>query len=475
MKTAQVAAAPLAESAPERPGEGEGSLKRRSVRAGVWVGGSHVVSQVLRLAGNLVMTRLLLPEAFGLMAIVLTVWMALGLLSDIGSGTVMVQSERGADEDFVNTAWTLQVIRGVLLWLAALLVAWGLSAAQAQHWIDPATAYGDPRLPALIAAATFGMVIYGCASLNGKLAERRLDLRLVSLIELAVQVGTLVATVVLCWFMRSIWALVLGGLVNALLQCALTHLMYPGPRARLRLEPEAVHELIGKGKWVLLSSLLGFLAVNGDRVLLGGYVDGTTLGLYSIAFGLAGIAPAAFAAIIGKVMYPAFSEVVRDRPADLARSYARFQQVTDVCLGLLAGALFVASDAVIGLLYDQRYQGAGHILALLAIGSIGARFVVVEQIYLAVGQPSLMALAGFSRALVLFVALPIGHAVAGFNGALVAIVLGQFAHWPLAIWFRCRQGLTSLRNDMLLLPAIAAGWGLGWGVAWLLRLIDHHL
>lgn len=451
------------------------SLKRRSVRAGVWVGGSHVLSQVIRLAGNLVMTRLLLPEAFGLMAIVFTLLLALGLLSDIGSGTVMVQSKRGADEDFVNTAWTLQVIRGVLLWAIALLVAYALWVAQSHHWIDKGTVYGDERLPALIAVATFGMVIYGFVSLNGKLAERRLDLRMVSLIELAVQLGSLTATLVLAYFTRSIWALVAGGLISSLLQCLLTHLLFPGPRSRFRLERDAIDELIGKGKWVLASSVLGFVAVNGDRVLLGGYVDSTTMGLYSIAFGLASIAPAAFSAIIGKVMYPAFSEVVRDRPADLPKSYARFQQVTDASLGVLAGVLFVASGAIIDLLYDQRYQGAAHILAALAIASVGARFVVAEQIYLAVGQPSLMALAGLSRAVVLVVALPLGHSMAGFDGALAAIVLSQFAHWPLAIWFRRRQRLTALRNDIVLVPALALGWGLGWGIAWLLRLADQAL
>lgn len=447
------------------------SLKLRSVRAGVWVGGSHVLSQFIRLAGNLVMTRLLLPESFGLMAIVFTLLLALGLLSDIGSGTVMVQSQRGADEDFVNTAWTLQVIRGWALWAIGVLIAYGLVFAQAHHWVDPNTVYGDERLPALLAVATFTTVIYGFSSLNGKLAERRLDLRMVSLIELATQVGSLSSTILLAYLTRSTWALVAGGLISSALQCALTHLLFKGPRSRFRLERSAVHELMSKGKWVLLSSVLGFFALNGDRTLLGGMVDSTTMGLYSIAVGLSSIAPAVFAAIVGKVVFPAFSELVRERPADLEKSYARFQQVTDLSLGLLAGCLFVASDAVIGLLYDHRYQGAGHILAVLAVGSIGMRFVVAEQIYLAVGRPSLMAFAGFLRVAVLFVAVPIGHAFWGFDGALIGIVCSQFAQWPLAIWFRAGLGFRWLRNDVLLPVGIGVGLGLGHVLVELLSLI----
>lgn len=449
------------------------SLKHRSFRAGAWAGGGHALGQVIRLLGNLVLTRLLMPEAFGLMAVISTIALALGLLSDIGTGTVIVQSERGVDEAFLHTAWTLQIIRGVVLWFFGLLIALGIWVAQGHAWFMAGTVYADARLPLLVAVSTFGMVIWGFVSINGKLAERRLDLKSVSIIEFSVQVISLVVMVLVAWVTRSIWALVIGGLVTAALQCVFTHTLLKGPRARLRLEPAAMKELIGKGKWVLVSSLLGFVALNGDRMLLGGLIDSTTLGLYSIAFGLATIAPSALSAVLGKVIYPAFSEVVRERPAELEKTYRKFQQATDACLGLLAGFLCVASAAVVGLLYDPRYQGAGHIFGILAIGSIGVRFLVVEQIYVAMGRPSLLAAAILPRVLVLLIGLPLGHAFAQMNGALAAIVLSQFAHWPLAIWFRGQQKLNHLRNDIVLPAAIAIGAGAGWVLLRLLAFVHH--
>jgi O-antigen/teichoic acid export membrane protein len=449
------------------------SLKWRSLRAGAWTGGAHVFGQVIRLVGNLILTRLLVPEAFGLMAVIFTIVLALGLLSDIGTGTVIVQSQRGADEVFLRTAWTLQIARGVLMWLVGVLMAIGVAVGQAYGVFLAGTVYADPQLPWLLAVSTFGMVIWGFVSINGKLAERRLDMKTVSLIELAVQTLSLTAMVLVAYFTRSIWALVVGGLVTATLQCIFTHTMLPGPRARLRLEREAVRELIGKGKWVLLSSLLGFAAANGDRMLLGGLIDAGTLGLYSIAFGLATIAPSVLAAVLGKVIYPAFSEVVRERPQGLPKTYRKFQQLTDAAVGVLAGMVYVASDAIIRLLYDPRYEGAGFIFGVLAIGSVGARFLVVEQIYVAMGRPSLLAAAILPRAVILLGGLPIGYAMAGMNGALAAIVLSQFAHWPLAIWFRAQHGLNHPRNDWVLPVALVAGAGLGWLLARLLGLFGH--
>jgi len=450
------------------------SLGHRALRAGAWAAGSHFIAQGLRLVGNLVLTRFLLPEAFGLMAVISTLMMALNLLSDIGSGTVIVQSERGAEEEFLNTAWTLQVIRGFAIWLFGLLAALGVSFGQAQYWFREGTVYDDSRLPLLLAVATFAMVITGFTSLNGKLAERRLEMRRVAAIDLSVQFLGLVVMTVGAALTHSVWALVIGGLFTAALKWVFSHTLLHGPRSRFRLEKTAVSELLGKGKWVVVSSLLGFFAINGDRLLLGGLIDGTTLGLYSIAFGLASIASGTISAVLGKVVFPAFSEVVRSRPEQLGPVYRRVQQTADAAIGLLGGLMFVAADLVVELLYDPRYQGAGPIFGILTIASIGARFLVAEQMYMAMGRTGLLAVAILPRVVILLAGLPIGYAVAGFDGALAAIVLSYFGHWPIAVWFRSKHGLNQLRNDIVLPAGIALGLLCGWllvhGVA-LLRAV----
>jgi O-antigen/teichoic acid export membrane protein len=447
------------------------SIGRRTLGAGAWVGGVHALSQVIRLLGNLALTRLLMPEAFGLMAVIFTLLMALNLLSDIGSGTVIVQSKRGADADFLNTAWTLQIIRGFAIWAMGLLLALGISIGQGQRLFIADTVYDDPRLPLLLAVSLLMMVIRGFASVNGMLAQRNLELKVVSILELTSQVVSLVFMLIVAYYTQSVWALVAGSLVGAAAQSSLSHALLKGPRPRLTMEREAMQELLSKGKWVLVSSLLGFVAMNGDRVLLGGLINGTTLGLYSIAVGLAGIAPAVLSMLLAKVVFPVFSEVVRDRPSELRVTYRKFQLGIDAILGLLAGFFYITSEGIIALLYDARYQGAGHIFGVLALGTIGVRFFVVEQIYTAMGRTSLLAVAIFPRVVVLLLGVPMGYALWQMNGALYAIVLSQFAHWPIAIWFRSTQGLEQFRNDFMLPVGLCLGLGGGWGLVRLVQLV----
>ncbi|MEM9567949.1 MAG: oligosaccharide flippase family protein, partial [Cyanobacteria bacterium P01_E01_bin.34] len=99
------------------------SLKSTAVRGVLWTVAAFGSQQVLRFASNLILTRLLIPEFFGLMALVNSLRLGLELFSDVGIGQNIIQSPRGEDPLFLNTAWSIQIIRGILLWLACWAIA----------------------------------------------------------------------------------------------------------------------------------------------------------------------------------------------------------------------------------------------------------------------------------------------------------------------------------------------------------------
>src|SRR5258708_38763796 len=110
------------------------SLEKRLVRGSVWALVGHGGSQVLRLAGNLVLWRALYAEAFGLMAIVNVFMLGLWMFSDVGIGPSIIQNERGDDPKYLHTAWTIQVVRGFALFAIAALA----SVPLARFYHEPA-------------------------------------------------------------------------------------------------------------------------------------------------------------------------------------------------------------------------------------------------------------------------------------------------------------------------------------------------
>src|ERR1035437_9699728 len=84
-------------------------LKTKVLRVGVWLGGGSVAEQALRFGRNMILARLLAPNAFGTMAIALSAASVVDTLTDVGVGTAIIQNPRGAEDKYLNTAWWLAI------------------------------------------------------------------------------------------------------------------------------------------------------------------------------------------------------------------------------------------------------------------------------------------------------------------------------------------------------------------------------
>ncbi len=448
------------------------ALRHRVAKAGSWVLAGHIATQAVRLGSNVVLARLLSPDAFGLMSVVYILVIGMALFSDLGITRSVVQSPRGREPDMLDTAWTIQVIRGLGLGMVSFLLAgcivlaahWGVSSAR--------TVYGDPRLPWIVAAFSAVAILAGFESIRIGLAKRDMQMKTLTSIDIVSQVTAAIAMVLVAWTFHSIWALVLGAVVTGAVRCGMGHLLLPGHRERLRLVPSATAELMGHGKWIFLASILGFAAVNGDRLLLGGLIDSRSFGLYTVAFMLVNVLQVVASTLCMNVAYPAIAEIHRDRPHDLAGTLQKFQWLYDGLVVFLAAILITAGPAIIHVLYDSRYHDAGWIMVILAAGAVGARYQVVEQAYQATGSPQYITLANLIRLVALGLGIFVGQRFWGVTGAVCGIALSQFSTWPLAWWFKAKHRAFTWRSEILLAPALLLGCSVGWvaakALAWLL-------
>lgn len=431
------------------------------LRAGGWSLAGYGLSQAIRLGSSLIMTRLLVPEMFGIMAVAQVFMFGLALFSDLGLTQNIVQSRRGDEPLFLNTVWAVQILRGALLWLLALLLGLALEIAGRIGWLPHGTAYADPHLPSVIAALSFTALVGGFESTKIGVARRKLSFAGITKIELAGQLVALCGMILWASVDRSIWALVAGSIMASIVRTVLSHAFLPGPVSRWQWENNAFWEIFGFGKWIFLTSILGFFVMSSDRLLLGGMVSSEVFGLYAIASLVLGAFGTALSRLIGSVAFPALSEVARRSPASLRETYYKFRIPLD-CLALsVSGFLFSAGSLIIRILFDPRYSDAGPILEILALLLIKARYDVVDQCYLALGRPKLMTPAQVVHIGALYLLVPVVFYYSGFVGAVWAIVLASFASLPVIIWIKFTLGLLDMRKELLLLPVFPAGMAAG--------------
>ena len=449
---------------------GPGSLKQRALRAGGWSFAGHGLSMALRLGSNLVMTRLLVPEMFGVMTIATIVAVVLGMLSDIGLRQQIIQSPHGDDPDFLDSAWVLQVARGFILWFVAILLSAALYGASIGGMLPANSAYASPNLPLVIAISSSVAVIDGFQSTRIATAYRNLNQLPVMKIEFASQFVAVAVMIGLGVATRSIWALVAGGLVGALMSTVLSFVWLPGHRNGFRWKKSALRDLFHFGKWAFVSSVFTVLGANGDTLLLGGFVDAETLGCYAIAAMLMGAVESGVGRIFSAISLPVLSEVARNEPARLRDMYYKLRVPSDLILLFMAGVLFATGQLLVDLLYDPRYATAGGILQVLALALITARYGVAYQIYLAVGNPRYMAIIQIVRCVSLFTLVPFLFYFAGFPAALWGIALHGLAMVPFVHGFNARLRLNDLRREFMVLGALPLGYLCGISADWILGL-----
>ena len=415
------------------------SLNARFMRGSMFTLGGYAMGQFLRLASNLILTRLLFPEAFGLMALVAVIMQGLAMFSDVGVSPAIMQSKRGDDQHFLDTAWTIQVVRGALLWLFACLIA-----------IPVSQFYDEPLLAWILPCAGISLLIAGFNPTRMDTANRHLLLGRLTGLDLAAQAAGIVVAVALAWYLQSVWALVISGIASAVIVLVLYNVFLPGQSNRFRWEPEAATELISFGKWIFLSTTCGFLYMQGDKLLLGKYLPLDQFGIYNIGFFLASFPLLMGGVLTRKMLIPLYRE---RPPAESDENFRKLQKMRfllSAAMIALTGGVSAAGVVLIDLLYDPRYAMAGAVVVLIAAMQIPQLIVLTyEQASLAAGDSRRFFVLSAARAVLTLGCLFAGLAYGGLFGALIGQGLAGIAAYPFVVWMSRHVGAWDPKHDLV--------------------------
>ncbi|MFP8833738.1 oligosaccharide flippase family protein [Hydrogenophaga sp. XSHU_21] len=415
----------------------------------IWIVSAFGAGQVVRLATNIALAALLFEEAFALMALVTAVMVGLAMFSDVGLQQNVIQSPRGDEPTFLNTAWTIQVIRGGVLTSLAVALAWPV-----------ANFYGanDPKafeLRWLIPIVALTALFDGLRSPAALTAARHIRVGEVMRIEIGVTIFNTVLMLLLAWQTRSVYALAITAAVSSAVHCVATYLFLSGPRPRLALESSAVRAILSFGKWIFLSTVLYFLAGQIDRLTFASMYPLADVGVYSIAAGLAMIVPNVVGKLQSAIVFPYYSRLL-EQGIELPVAFARATMPVLLASTYFAVLLIAGADSFFNLAYDHRYAEAGLMLPILALSvwfsNLGGLYGTA---FLAKGVPQWLAAASAVKVVSFCILFPLFHQ---FEGGILmgcfAVVASDIATAMLSRWLGYRLGLKAFRAEAALLAAL---------------------
>lgn len=441
------------------------SLRKRTIRSSLFEFSGYGTQQVLRLASNLILSRILFPAAFGLASTVSILITGLSMFSDMGIQQFLIQNPKGDESNYYNTAFTFQAIRG--LFLAVAMVALARPAA---------LFFKEPQLSSLVLIGAIQLVAGGLHSTSVMTLRRRLTLGWITLLELGQSILTLAIMIPWALIKPSVLPLVAGSAISTCVYAVATHLLPVGYQNRFHWDKEAYREISQFGRWIFGSSAISFLSAQIDRIFYAKYLGMAWLGVYSVALNLSDAVSALLNRLIGGIIYPLLSHTNRDPESDMSSVYYRVRLRMDALAMTGTGLLAGAGGWIIKSLWDERYANAAWILQILCLKVAIATIIGFgETCLFSIGQTRYGFYKSLSRLVFIAAGIPIGWYAGGVIGVLWASVLAElpaiFFIWPKLH----QQKILRLRRELLSVVIFLAAFGLGSIVLPYLPVIQIHV
>jgi O-antigen/teichoic acid export membrane protein len=428
-----------------------------------WTILAYVLIQGFRFVTNIILTRLLAPELFGVVNIVYAVRNGIELLSDVGIGQNMVYHPDSHRPEFYNTAWTLQLIRGTLLWVASMVIA-----------LPIAKFYGEPLLAIMLPVASLPFLLQGAGSVGGYLAQKRMQFVRTNVFDIGLEFIGAAANVLTALYQPTAWALVIGNLVASLARMVASFFIVPDLGLKLFFSKKEAKAIIGFSKWVFVSSFAFFVAMSFDSLYLGKVSSLALLGVYGVARTLSQQVVNLVTRLSATFVFPIIASSAERSRAQLRRDVARARAAFLLAAAVVLAMLVVSGDLLVTLLYDARYHAAGSMLPVLVAGAWFAILSTVnESMLLGLGRPVYGAFANIGKLVWMVVGIPLAFAHYGPMGVVGIVGLSDLPRYAAVLVGQFREEFSFAAQDILI-TIIGVGFllifdGLRWyaGFGWL--------
>ncbi len=364
-------------SSADRPASAGAS--RRMASGAVWVIGLRFSMRFLGFANTAILARLLMPEDFGIVALATSSLAALEALGTFGMLLALIRYQDAGREHY-DTAWTVNLIKGVVTTLIIVALAEPLAAAMS-----------EPRLVPV-------MWVVGLANLlqsleNVGMIEFRKDLRFDVEFRYfaAIRVAGMVLTIAAAVILRDYWALIIGTVAQSVVRLILSYTMHP---FRPRLSLKAWRAMFGFSLWAWLASLTTFVRRQGRTLIVGGRTDATGVGTFSMASELSHLSNSEIVQPIMRVLFSGLAKQNRD-PEQFRATLSKAMGILllmhlPVCVGLA-----LVTEPLVRVLLGTAWLGMVPVMQILAVA---AAFSLPRQMIgialVAYGRPRLDAAAG---------------------------------------------------------------------------------
>ena len=400
----------------DREPEGEGvaahhGLETRILRGSIWLGLGFGSRQIATWLGMLVLVRLLEPDAFGLVALALTIISAIEFLRGAGVWAALVHRRTEIEEAAASALvyWVIASfgVYAVCFWLAPVL----------------ASAFHAPELTSVLRVLAIVTVFGALSGVPAAILERELAYAISAKVDLGAAAAQLGTAIGLAAAGAGVWSLVGGQLVAAGFESAALWYFVPWRPSPRKASWSMLRELSHYARFAGVWNIAMFVKGTADTICVGRILGTTAVGFYSVAFRLATSADSVLNQVILRGLFPAFSMVHRDREVFRGMFVRHMQRMV---LVVLPTSIFLAMAArpVVLVVLGQDWSLIVTSVRILAIaGFVSSLSATCSSVFRGAGRPDLAMRYAVANVALLVPGLIVLIKELGIEGAALAVLL----------------------------------------------------
>lgn len=376
----------------------------------IWASAQRFGTMIISFVTNIVLARLLTPDDFGTIGMLLLFLAIANTFVDSGFGSALIQKKDANQTDF-STVFFINLGLSVVVYAILFFGA---------PWV--ARFYDVDLLRPLLRAQGLVLILHAFSIIQTALLRKKMDFRKLSICNLIGNIFGSIVGIGAALMGYGVWSLVIRTLVVGFVTSLLLWIIGKW-KPLLIFSKQSFKELFGFGGFMLLSSLLSTFANNVQTLIIGKLFQQGTLGHYTQARQLRNIASDSISSVITQVLYPDFSNNQNDNKVLAARLNFSILTISFLTVAIMAICM-VAAKPLILLLYGNKWLECVPYFQLLCIGGC---FVSLQDVNInlvaAKGKSKVLFFCNLCKIVVFCILMVAGAKLGGIYGLLISMIV----------------------------------------------------
>ncbi len=400
------------------------NISNKMAKGAAWMVGFKMVERSIGLVSTIILARLLEPADFGLVAMATAFLGLLVLLTSFSFDVALIQKQ-DAGRHLYDTAWTFNVIFGVLLALALSVAA-----------IPLAQFYNEARLENILYILALGTLLGGFGNIGPVAFRKDMQFHKEFYFLLAKKLTGFTVCMILAFTLRNYWALVWGSFAGNVLAVMLSYRVHP---YRPRFCLSGRKELFGFSMWMFVNNTIFFAYHRMADFIISKVLGSHALGVYTIAYEIASLPTTELVAPINRAVLPGYSRMAND-PEAIRQGFLNVLSMIALCAVPAGVGIALVADSMVVVVLGEKWREAIPLIQILALsGVITALQTNTGSLYMALGKPRYLTMISSVNVFLLFIPFLIvllePH---GVIGIAEAYLYSNLIVWPINFFIVAR-------------------------------------